>query len=112
MNPDNPSFRTDEQSNLIKQLLAAVEQSDRIILDQRKQILDLVLENDRLKAGINERTKDCDLAEPTIGDLVIALEFYADPFKIMDHISGSYRIEDTHYIKARDALAIYRGYHG
>jgi hypothetical protein len=34
-----------------------------------------------------------------------ALEFYADPFEIMDHISGSYTIEETHYLKARDALA-------
>lgn len=35
-----------------------------------------------------------------------ALEFYADPFRIMDHINGTYEIKETWYQKARDTLAV------
>jgi hypothetical protein len=33
-----------------------------------------------------------------------ALEFYADPFRIMDFIDGTYTIHDEWYAKARAAL--------
>jgi hypothetical protein len=33
-----------------------------------------------------------------------ALEFYADPFRIMDFIGGTYEIKDAWYAKAREAL--------
>ena len=56
-----------------------------------KEVHFVTVERDQLRADLKTATE--------------ALEFYADGFRIMDHIDGTYTIHETWYEKARTALA-------
>lgn len=111
-----PDLAVEVANSKVVPLVERIESQQKIILQSRRE-LDATFkandglreENARLKAEARvwhrlvpeENLIACESLNATYRE---ALEFYADGFKIMDHIDGTYTIHETWYAKARKAL--------